>query len=139
MKISIFRIQLFSDTVTFRSYGLCQRAGGVGVDPQTNFVEKAGEGVEKTVGGFNPPTPSTTKSLAVSYLGLLIRLGSVCICSAGLQSEVCFRPPACLPARRLPASLPLHCRDPVPTSTCTRSALQLRPLIAEINTFTNTY
>ena len=54
MKISIFRIQLFSDIVTFRSYGLCQRAGRVGVDPQTNFIEKAGR-VEKTVGGFNPP------------------------------------------------------------------------------------
>ena len=43
MKISIFRIQLFSDTVTFRSYGFCQRAGRVGVDPQTNF-RKSWEG-----------------------------------------------------------------------------------------------
>ena len=47
MKISIFRIQLFSDTVTFR-------AGRVGVDPQTNFVKRAGR-VEKTVGGPTPP------------------------------------------------------------------------------------
>jgi len=60
LKISIFRIQLFSDTVTFRSYGLCQRAGSVVVDPQTNFIEKAGR-VEKTVGG-STPSP-TTKSL----------------------------------------------------------------------------
>ena len=36
--------------------------GGLESTPQTNFVEKAG-GVEKTVGGFNPPTPPTTKSL----------------------------------------------------------------------------
>jgi len=63
MKISIFRIQLFSDTVTFRSYGLCQRAGRVGVDPQTNFVEKA-RGLRKQLGGgVKPPQPPTTKSL----------------------------------------------------------------------------
>jgi len=61
MKISMFRIQLFSDTVMFRSYGLCQRAGWIGVDPQTNFIEKAGR-VKKTVEGVQPPPP-TTKSL----------------------------------------------------------------------------
>ena len=49
MKISIFRIQLFSDTVMFRSYGLCQRAGRG----------------EKTVGWVQPPQPQTTKSLGV--------------------------------------------------------------------------
>ena len=71
MKIFIFRIQLFSDTVTVRSYGLCQRAGRVGVDPQTNFVEKAGR-VDKAVGGgFNPqPLPPTSKSL-----GYYIKIG----------------------------------------------------------------
>ena len=56
MKISIFRIQLFGDTVTFRSSGLCQRAGRVGVDPQTNFVEKAG-GLRKQLGGSTPQPP----------------------------------------------------------------------------------
>jgi len=38
--------------------------GGLESTPQTNFVEKAG-GVEKTVGGFNPPP--TTKSLCTWY------------------------------------------------------------------------
>ena len=56
MKISIFRIQLFSDTVTFRSYGLCQRAGRVGVDPPDKFCRKSW-GVEKTVGGSTPSPP----------------------------------------------------------------------------------
>ena len=65
MKISIFRIQLFSDIVTFRSYGLCQRAGRVGVDPQTNFIEKAGR-VEKTV---QPPQPPPGTKILATALG----------------------------------------------------------------------
>ena len=44
MKTSIFRIQLFSDTVIFRSYGLCQRAGRVGVDLTDKFHRKSWEG-----------------------------------------------------------------------------------------------
>jgi len=39
--------------------------GGLESTPQTNFVEKAGGGVEKTV---QPPTPPTTKSLTNSYV-----------------------------------------------------------------------
>jgi len=56
MKISIFRIQLLSDTVTFRSY--VKELGGLeSTAPQTNSVEGAGR-VEKTVGGgVNPPGP----------------------------------------------------------------------------------
>jgi len=66
----------------------------------------------------------------INNRGLRILLDSVWICS-GLRSEICLRPAGCLPVRRLPAPLPLHCRDPVPMSTGTRSALQLRPLITE--------
>ena len=55
MKISIFRIQLFSDTVTFRSYGLCQRAGRVGVDPPDKFRIKSWGGWENSWGGVQPP------------------------------------------------------------------------------------
>jgi len=57
MKISIFRIQLFSDTVTFRSYGLCQRAGRVGVDPPRQISYKKLGGLRKQLWGINPPYP----------------------------------------------------------------------------------
>jgi len=53
MKISIFRIQLFSDTVTFRSHGLCQRAGGWSRPPD-KFRRKSWGGWEK-LGGVQPP------------------------------------------------------------------------------------
>jgi len=88
----------------FGSYGLCQRAGRVGVDPQTNFIEKAGR-VEKTVGGFNPQPSPTTKSLLetqktskmLSYFSLQSRVDcreplfhKVANCFVYSEKKICY-------------------------------------------------
>jgi len=61
MKISIFRIQLFGDTVTVRSYGLCTSKswGGLESTPPDKFRRESWEGWENSC--------PTTKSLKTFY------------------------------------------------------------------------
>ena len=91
-KKSIFRIQLFSDTVTFRSYGLCQRAGRVGVDPPDKFRRKSWGGWENSWGGFNPPNPPTTKSLLFTEMhDMCVSGGASELKDVHLWCFICFK------------------------------------------------
>ena len=83
----------------FGSYGLCQRAGRVGVDPQTNFIEKAGR-VEKTVGGFNPQPSPTTKSLLETQKPPKCYLILVCKAASTVENHCFTKSPTVLFIRK---------------------------------------